>query len=136
MNDPLAVIVAGIGAAIVTGLVSIALSLISYRAANRQLRNQLADNASNRRHQILLSIITKRQQAIEDIWKLLFILERQGELNEKELDVYIRSLMWLPSNLRDMCLGVLNDKSAKLKLDMRLLREALIKAANSIEYES
>jgi hypothetical protein len=105
MNDPLAVIVAGIGAAIVTGLVSIALSVISYRAANRQLRNQLADNASNRRHQILLSIITKRQQAIEDTWKLLFILERQGELNEKELDIYIRSLMWLPSNLRDMCLG-------------------------------
>lgn len=133
MNEALAIVVAGIGAAIVAGVVGIISSLISYRAANKQLQNQIADNQHNRRHQILLSVVAKRQQAIEDIWKLLFIMERQNGLGEKELDTYIRSLIWLSSELRELCLQVLKEQPDQKNTNLTTLRQKLITEAKSIE---
>jgi hypothetical protein len=113
MDESVAIIIAGIGAAIVAGAIGIVSSIISYRVAARQLHNQLADNENNRRHQIILSIIAKRQQALEDIWKLLFVMERRIALSEGELDLYVRSLMWLSSDLRQNCLEALEQHSKK-----------------------
>lgn len=113
MDPSLATLIAGIGAAVVAGVVGIVSSMVAYRAANKQLDKQLADNENNRRHQVLMNIITRQQQAIEDVWKLLFALERQGSLNEVELDLYISSLIWLPEDLRDDCLLALRKKTQK-----------------------
>lgn len=136
MTEPLTLVISGIGGAIVTGLVGVSSSLISYKAASRQLQNQLADNENNRRHQILLSILAKRQQAIEDIWKLLFVMERQDGLSDNDMEVYIRSLVWLPSALREVCLKALEKNLEKQKLDLKSVRDSLIDAANSIDYKS
>ncbi len=124
--------------------ISIVSSIISYRAASIQLQKQLEDKEQDRQHQMYLAIVARRQQAIEDIWALIFNMERRGSLKEDELDKYIRSLMWLPSDLRSACLKVLesfelhrSDKDAKLPQVERLaeLRHNLAIAAQTIRYQ-
>jgi hypothetical protein len=58
-------------------------------------------------------------------------MERQSVLGESELDLYIRSLMWLPSELRQNCLEALEQHSKKRSFASTTLRQALIAAANS-----
>ncbi|NOK62920.1 MAG: hypothetical protein GFH27_549293n317 [Chloroflexi bacterium AL-W] len=127
MDPSVATLVSGIGAAIVAGIVGILSSMVAYRAANKQ-------NENNRRHQVLMSIITRQQQAIEDVWKLLFVFERQGCIDEDELDLYIRSLIWLPEDLREDCLLALKQKKAHKEFDITGLRNQLVRAAYSIEF--
>jgi hypothetical protein len=134
MTNSWTVVISGIGSAIVTGAVGILSAVISYRSSSRQLHNQLKDNENNRRHQIMLHIFAKRQQAIEDIWRLLFILECQDALNDKELDVYIRSLIWLPRKLRQTCLAVIESINKKSPVNLTPVRDSLFEEANSIEF--
>ena len=92
MDAVWATVISGIGAAVIAGLIGIISSAISYRVAHRQLESQLEENNRNRRHQILLAIVTKRQQAIEDIWQILFAMERHAALDDKDLDMYMECL--------------------------------------------
>jgi len=144
MDAVWATVISGIGAAVIAGLIGIISSAISYRVAHRQLESQLEENNRNRRHQILLAIVTKRQQAIEDIWQILFAMERHAALDDKDLDMYIRSLMWLPSDLRNSCLEFLGKHKAYLAshqgalfplAEISALRQDLITVANSVELE-
>lgn len=67
MNESLAIVLAGIGGAVVSGVVGIPSSAISLRAARRQLENQTQERERDRRYQVLLAILQRRHQAMESI---------------------------------------------------------------------
>jgi len=92
---------------------------------------QQEENERNRKHVFHVSLLEKRQNSIETLWKLIFEFEQNGNLNDDDIDSYIRSVFWLPADLRDSCLQLLNSKSDS---NVVSVREALIEAAR--DYKS
>lgn len=93
MNEALAIVLAGIGGAVVSGVVGIVSSAISLHAARCQMENQMEEHREDRRHQVLLVILQRRHQALEAIWELLFVLESEGKLSECDTEIYVRNLL-------------------------------------------
>lgn len=134
MSESLAIVLAGIGGAIVTGVVGILSSTISLRAARRQMESQIQDNEKDRKHQAFMTLLQRKQAALESIWELLFVLERSGALSEQATQQYIRNLMWLPTNLQQVCLSLLHkDGGPSIARSFSRARHAIMEQASSIE---
>ena len=108
--------------AIIVALTSIASSMIAYIAAIKI-----------RKHEIKMKLHSNKQQAIETIWSILFFYERnEGEIEEHEKDLFIRSLIWLPEDLRNTCLKTITTKNDINK--MKELRNKLYNEAHNNKY--
>jgi hypothetical protein len=141
MDQVWATVIAGIGSATIAGVIGIISSSVSYRTSSRQLNAQLVENERNRKHQILIAIGAKKREALESLWRLLFILERMGHLDDADLDLYIRGLLWLSVDLRKDCLSLIRDaqhvtsneqQQARRSL-ITTIRESILREANEIE---
>ena len=140
MDQVWATVIAGIGAATIAGVIGIVSSSVSYRMSSRQLNAQLDENERNRKHQIRLAIGAKKRESLESLWRLLFSLERAGHLDDADLDLYIRGLMWLSVELRKDCLSLVRDghhavtgeQEAKRRALIANIRESILREANDI----
>ncbi len=130
MTEPVALILAALSAAIVSGLVAIASSALSLRAARQQIESANRERDEDRRHDFVLTIVERRHQALEGIWELLFVLERAGRLDDRETERFVRQLIWLPRELQGSCLALLQGKSVPGGFSKT--RQELVDLANTV----
>jgi hypothetical protein len=134
MTEPLAIVLAGLGGALVSGLVAIVSSAVSLRAVRHQIESQAQQHVDDRRHQVVLAILQRRHTALEEIWQLLFTLEKDGALAGHDTASYVRNLMWLPSELQKQCLELLNDATRRDATGFAAVRQGLMHEVNATEF--
>lgn len=134
MTEPLAIVLAGLGGAVVSGLVAVASSAISLRAARHQTESQMKEHELDRRHQIVVAILQRRHQALEEIWQLLFVVEREGHLTAHDTISYVKNLMWLPSDIQGPCVAALGNPDARRPAVLAGLRQSLMDEVKSLEF--
>lgn len=133
MTEPLAIVLAGIGGALVSGIVAILSSTVSLRAVRQQIESQAQQHAADRTHQIVLGILHRRHTALEEVWHLLFILEKHGSLSVPHTSSYVRNMMWLPLELQKLCLGLLSPGASRSAADLAVVRERLMDEVKNLE---
>lgn len=142
MDQVWATVISGIGSALIAGSIGAFSALLSYRAARHQREGQLVDNQRNRNLQLAIGLVQKRREALETIWSLLFAMERDGKLSKVDLTSFVKSLMWMPADIRASCLQVLksNEEGGAESIvahrqRMADVREDLVRYASSTNLE-
>ncbi|MDO8531503.1 MAG: hypothetical protein Q7T26_04940 [Dehalococcoidia bacterium] len=127
------VVLAGIGGAVISGIVAVVSSAVSLRSVRQQIESQARQHEEDRRHQIVLAILQRRHTALEAIWQLLFNLEKDGKLAGPDTMAYVRNLMWLPLDLQKQCLELLNNTTSRSAGNLAAARQGLMDAAKALE---
>jgi hypothetical protein len=132
MNEPLAIVIAGIGSAVIAGFIGLVSALISFRQFNKQLSIQALESKNNREHDLVKQTLIKRNEALEQIWQLSYVLEVQSYvLNQQQTDDYVKALMWCPKEIREISLHLLSSREARTKTVVAELRNRLLETATS-----
>lgn len=70
---------------------------------------------------------------MESIWELLFVLESEEKLSERQTEVFIRNLLWLRPDPQRACLELLQSPEARDRQSFLGVRKALMDEASAIE---
>lgn len=106
MKPEWATVIAGLGAAVVSGAVAILSAWLTAKRASREADASREENQRNRENSLLAQVVPRQLGAIETIWLHLYRLEISGHLSDGDLQNIIRALIWVTEPVRDACLQI------------------------------
>src|SRR4051794_6662701 len=95
-----------IGPALIAGGIGLTSAFLSFASAQRTLAHGELVATATRSHEQDLLILNRRLSAIETIWQSLFEMERLDIISDRTRLDLIRTVVWLPSEVRQKILNV------------------------------
>ncbi|MFC7246968.1 hypothetical protein ACFQO7_31205 [Catellatospora aurea] len=102
--------------------------------ATMTMRRAQSENIAARSQQMALTLIPRRLDAFEVMWRELFAVQSGQLLTDERLDRLISASLWMPPHLRESLLQAVTAKDPPVE-QFRSLREQLLEAAGTDEID-
>jgi hypothetical protein len=132
MGSGSAMVISGLGAAVVTGAVAILSSYLTGRRAAAENSANRLEARSSREQALLSHIMPKQLDAIEAIWWHLYRAELHGRCSNEDVESIGRALVWVTEPVRDTCLRFLLAASESAQDSDAAFKEALVQARRAL----
>jgi len=128
MDPSIATVVAGIGAAAISGAVAVISAHLASLRARGEADAARQDRAQDREHALLSQLMPKLSEALESIWWISFVSEGEGKITNERQEALVRASFWVPDQLRLSVLGFVKqaneddgfgDKTVRALAEMR-----------------
>jgi hypothetical protein len=117
----------------VTGLASV---VITGAIAVLTLYQAHSESKSQRSQQYLLTILPRRLDALESIWRMVYELEAGESPSQMTISQLIEHSIWLPDVMRDEVIGLFVHPEEITKQDISGIRRKLLEASGSNQIDS
>jgi hypothetical protein len=113
----------------IAALAGLTAALLSYLMARRQVSVMQRESEAGREHAIAILALQRRMDAAEELWRLLWIMETEGQLTASQHEAYVRTLIWMSDDIQRLAINVVSAPhgvDTSIKSQVEVLRSRLM----------